>query len=178
MTNWYWNDGGMKRGPISSAQLRRLAAQGQVTPRTTVWREGSEQPVTAGRIQGLFETPQAPPAAEPAADGVPPPREDHPPSAEPPKPVSFRAPQVLRDVRSVNFRTEVVPIDGSNLPQILTDYAFWGVVVLAIGPQLITTLSGPTPLATQNLQLTAFALLFAGLWGVIFKYFMLRTASG
>ena len=42
-------------GPYSSAQLRGLAAAGQIRPTDSVWREGAiENSVDAGKVKNLF----------------------------------------------------------------------------------------------------------------------------
>ena len=59
-------------GPFSAAQLRRFAADGQLRPTDTVWKEGMENPVPAAKVKNLF------PAASTSA-----PAEDVPVSPEP-----------------------------------------------------------------------------------------------
>ena len=53
-TQWFVEREGTKEGPITSAQLRRLAESGYIQPETLVWREGLPDWVEARRIPGLF----------------------------------------------------------------------------------------------------------------------------
>ena len=78
----------------------------------------------------------------------------------------------LTDLKSLNFREEVVPIDATNLAGLLRDHVFWGVTLLGIVPLLIGTLK-----ERPDYQLTIFALFFAILWGVVFKYFIVRSSQ-
>jgi hypothetical protein len=71
---WYYGRGGKRFGPYSGAQLKGLAAAGDIGPEDTVWREGTEKGAPASRVRYLFAagpTP-APPAAT-AREAPPPP---------------------------------------------------------------------------------------------------------
>jgi len=58
---WYYQRRGAEIGPVSSAQLRQLAAAGKVSRDTLVRKESCEDWVLAGRVKGLFgATEQAP----------------------------------------------------------------------------------------------------------------------
>jgi hypothetical protein len=63
-TLWYYGRAGQKLGPVSSAQLKDLAASGNLGPADLVWKDGMAEWVAANRIKGLF--------AEAAADCPPP----------------------------------------------------------------------------------------------------------
>ncbi len=65
---WYVQHGGKQHGPISSAQLKKLAAEGKISPSTNVRLGADAKWVPAGRVQGLF-------AAQPSAAAVAPPVE-------------------------------------------------------------------------------------------------------
>jgi hypothetical protein len=99
MTNWYYFDNnGQKQGPINSAQLKTLAANGLVTPTTTILTEDGKGSV-AGKIKGLefpqesvysVEQPTSPPP-----NPTPPSLPQSPPSPQPvpiPFPVSQQQP--------------------------------------------------------------------------------------
>ena len=73
---------------------------------------------------------------------------------------------VLNDLREISFKEEVLPIDGSNVSSLLTDFVFWAVTLLGIIPLLIVTVQN------SSTQLTMFALFFAFVWGVILKRFV------
>jgi len=77
----------------------------------------------------------------------------------------------LSDLKSVNFHQEVFPVDKHLISHIAADPYFWTVACLAAVPLLINTLE------KQEFQLTAFALFFAAIWGVIFKTLIVRTEA-
>jgi hypothetical protein len=56
--NWYYATDGKKLGPFSSAQLKALAAAGQLLTSHTVWKEGVEKGVQAARVKNLFPEPK------------------------------------------------------------------------------------------------------------------------
>jgi hypothetical protein len=77
---WYARDD-EQLGPLTPADLRRLASGGGLAPTDLVWREGMSEWAPAARIKGLFpETrdpaddapPQASPPAEPGSALAPP----------------------------------------------------------------------------------------------------------
>jgi GYF domain 2 len=74
---WWYARGDDQLGPVSPADLRRLAAGGNLAPADLVWREGMAEWAPAARIKGLF-----PDAREAAEDG-PPPTAPPPPAAAP-----------------------------------------------------------------------------------------------
>jgi ribosomal protein S14 len=51
---WYYWRGGDVLGPISGVALAGLGASGGIQPDDTVWREGYEHGVPAGRVKNLF----------------------------------------------------------------------------------------------------------------------------
>lgn len=64
-SEWYYTSNGKQApGPVSSSQLRELAATGRLLPTDLVWKEGMENWEPAGSIKSLF--PQGAKAAEPA----------------------------------------------------------------------------------------------------------------
>ncbi|MEZ5941409.1 MAG: DUF4339 domain-containing protein, partial [Planctomycetaceae bacterium] len=52
--NWHYAKGGEKHGPITSAQLKELAAKGQLSPDDLVWREDMKEWRKASTVKGLF----------------------------------------------------------------------------------------------------------------------------
>ncbi|MBN2577523.1 MAG: DUF4339 domain-containing protein [Pirellulales bacterium] len=62
---WYYARGEKQQGPVPSAELKRLAAAGQLRPDDLVWREGLAEWTAARNVQGLFEE-----LARPAAAGT------------------------------------------------------------------------------------------------------------
>jgi RsiW-degrading membrane proteinase PrsW (M82 family) len=72
----------------------------------------------------------------------------------------------------MDLRREVFPIDNTNLAAMTKDIVFWSCTLLGVVPLFIVTLSD------TEAQLTAFALFFAAMWGVIFKLFVLKHEGG
>jgi GYF domain 2 len=52
---WYYQKGDQKTGPITSKQLKYMAATGNIRPDDLVWNEGMAKPVPAKKVKGLFE---------------------------------------------------------------------------------------------------------------------------
>jgi hypothetical protein len=88
--NWYFGRDDLKQGPFSARQMQGLAANGELRPTDTVWKEGLERGVVATRVGHLFadlpavaaDTPGTVPMLIPAAPASPPPaaaRESLPP---------------------------------------------------------------------------------------------------
>ena len=65
MSQWYYSRNGEKFGPLSSEQLKQLAASGQLFPTDLIWKEGMKEWQPAVKVKGLFpepsETPPPPP---------------------------------------------------------------------------------------------------------------------
>lgn len=64
---WYYSVDGDRQGPITSAELKKLADGGKVGPADLVWKEGMADWVAAKSIKGLFGAAAA--AAGSAATG-------------------------------------------------------------------------------------------------------------
>jgi RsiW-degrading membrane proteinase PrsW (M82 family) len=86
--------------------------------------------------------------------------------------VKHHASIVMSDLRTMDFKNEIVPIDSSNLKLLKTDFVFWAVSLIAIIPLFLVTLS-----ETQS-QITGFCLFFASIWGLAFKKFILAEDEG
>lgn len=56
---WYYARGDQRTGPITSKQLKTLAASGGLRPTDLVWAEGMEQWKEARLVQGLFHPDEA-----------------------------------------------------------------------------------------------------------------------
>jgi hypothetical protein len=69
---WYYTIQGQQMGPVSTAELRQLAAQQRLQPTDLVWKEGMPKWVPAANTQGLFAS-AAPARAEPLASSALPP---------------------------------------------------------------------------------------------------------
>lgn len=170
MAQWYWSENGQQQGPCDGKQLKQLAKAGRIHPASLVWKDGMAEWAPASQVQGLFDgvavaASPPPPPVQPATSS------EGPALAE--KAVAAarqQAATIFSDLRTLNFREEVIPLDESNLRTVLRDYVFWCVTLLGVVPLLIYTVE------RTDYQLTAFALFFAALWGVIFKYFIVRVS--
>ncbi len=82
------------------------------------------------------------------------------------------AESVVSDLRSMDFKSEIAPLDSHTFAVVKKDFVFWAVTLLAIVPLVLVTLAD-----TQS-QLTGFLLFFAAIWGVIFKKFIIDETFG
>jgi hypothetical protein len=67
---WYYTKGGAQAGRVSAAELKRMAASGQLEPTDFVRKANSTKWIEAAKVRGLFPEPEAParelpPAAPP-----------------------------------------------------------------------------------------------------------------
>ena len=65
--DWYYARGNKQTGPVSSAELKRLAATGEIRPDDLVWREGLTEWALARSVRSLFENESQPAGAGEAA---------------------------------------------------------------------------------------------------------------
>src|SRR2546423_8781814 len=56
-SEWYYSHDGARHGPISTDQLKDLAAAGRLRPNDLVWKEGMENWTPAAKVKGLLATP-------------------------------------------------------------------------------------------------------------------------
>lgn len=61
--NWFYMRGDQQQGPVTSDELRRLLAQGQLSGSDLVWSAGMQQWMMAGQIPALQTLPSAAPIA-------------------------------------------------------------------------------------------------------------------
>lgn len=73
-TEWYYSKNGHKTGPISAAELKRLAETRQINANDLVWRKGLPSWVPASKVKGLLLPAGAPPRLTPSGvQTIPPP---------------------------------------------------------------------------------------------------------
>src|SRR6202790_5449538 len=77
-TTYYYSRDAQRFGPVSTEQLRELAASGQLEPTDMIWKEGMADWVPAARLKGLF--PAAAPTQPAAAAQPAPASQPAPPS--------------------------------------------------------------------------------------------------
>src|SRR3954451_23112913 len=56
MADWYYAKAGKQFGPITSAELKRMAQAGELVPDDLVFQEGGTQWVSASTVKGLFNS--------------------------------------------------------------------------------------------------------------------------
>lgn len=86
---WYVQQGGKQYGPLTSANLKKLATEGKITQSTSVRLGDTGAWTPASRVQGLFAAPATTPAPPPL-DGIAPPLRAQvaaPPITPPPAPL-------------------------------------------------------------------------------------------
>jgi hypothetical protein len=86
MADWYYAKNGQQKGPISPAELKKLATSGEIAPTDLVFQEGGTQWVEASTVKGLFPPGGAKPAPVPTPAPAPSgggPRDDFDLPAEP-----------------------------------------------------------------------------------------------
>jgi hypothetical protein len=70
--SWYYAAGGQQAGPVSTAQLQQMMAQGQVSAQDLVWREGMSDWKAAGSLPELASAASPSPyGAQPAQYSAP-----------------------------------------------------------------------------------------------------------
>ncbi len=114
---WYYAQGGERKGPVSDQQLKELAASGELSPDDAVWAEGMGRWVKARSISGLF----LPKSATP------------PPLPIPKPPVSTATPAVppIQPARSAEAPPPpVAPVRSATRINVKTVIA---IVVVALG---------------------------------------------
>ncbi len=57
-SKYYYAVDDERLGPVSGAELKKLAADGTLLPDATVWKEGTEKGLVAGKVRGLFPASQ------------------------------------------------------------------------------------------------------------------------
>lgn len=77
MADWYYAKNGQQKGPVSSAELKRMAQAGEIGPDDLVFREGGTNWVAASTVAGLFPAGGVSNKATPAP--APRDREEEPP---------------------------------------------------------------------------------------------------
>ena len=70
---WYYTESGARHGPVSTDELKRLAAEGLLAPTELIWKPGMPEWTPASRAKGLFGKDAVPPELPPGADDGPPP---------------------------------------------------------------------------------------------------------
>lgn len=116
MADWFVQHGGKQYGPLPAAKLKQLAADGKISPTTSV-RLGTDGAwVPASRVKGLFDS------MAPASPSRPPatPRANVPPSAPPIAPAPLVAtPLVRAQPPKVTPLAKGTPVAGKSVPALV-----------------------------------------------------------
>jgi hypothetical protein len=99
---WFYEEGGRREGPVSSATLKQLADAGKIRPDTRVWRQGMAQWSEARAIKGLFAASQPAPSS-PAPAPTPTPAATPSTPSDPPSPL-----RSLRGRHPLDFVIDIV----------------------------------------------------------------------
>ena len=156
--NWYYSLNEQVTGPVSTEELARLRQNGVLEDGSMVRRGEEGEWIRLDRMDHR-------------ADGG----DAHKGKARYIESLSAgrqQASALLSDLRSMDFKAEIAPVNSHVVALIRKDFAFWAVSLLAIVPLVLVTLND-----TQA-QLTGFLLFFAAIWGVIFKKFIVDESSG
>ncbi len=60
-TEWHYNTGGERHGPVSVMQLKQLARNGELQPSDLLWKKGLADWVPASKVKGLVPEQTEPP---------------------------------------------------------------------------------------------------------------------
>lgn len=174
---WWLSNQGTPDGPHSEASIQLGLRTGAISPQTFAcpaggqeWRRLFQWPSFA-TVCGASVCPPPPPcdAAAGKTAGI-----EGDLAASAGKWLEMGKSQtrtVLNDLRQIDYRRDIVPIDAANLAMVCKDRVFWFTVLLGIVPLMIGTL------ADTQAQLVLFALFFAGVWGVLFRAAVLKHAA-
>ena len=172
--NWYYTLNEKVAGPLTEDAMKELHTCGMLAGDTLVRREGTE--TWLEYVEAFSGTPgdsgTSTDASATSEQGKKNPAGSHKlPQSIKSLASNKQASAVLADLRSMDFKAEIAPIDSNILALIKKDFVFWAVSLLAIVPLVLVTLND-----TQS-QLTGFLLFFAAIWGVIFKKFIVDENS-
>ncbi len=62
-SEWYYSHNGERHGPVSTSQLKEMAAAGRLRGDDLVWKDGMETWLPAGKVKGLILAASVAPAA-------------------------------------------------------------------------------------------------------------------
>jgi protease PrsW len=79
---------------------------------------------------------------------------------------------LIKDLEELNFADEVFPIGKRNIDKLKRDFHFWFVSSLGVVPLMIITLPD------HSSRILALSLLFAFIWGVVFKKLVMQDSGG
>jgi len=81
------------------------------------------------------------------------------------------AQKVIEDLQQTSFKSEIIPVDKSNVVILCKNRVFWSVLTLGVTPILILTLG------YSDLQLIALLFFFGMLWGAALRGVVVRSGE-
>jgi RsiW-degrading membrane proteinase PrsW (M82 family) len=159
--NWYYMDGGSKVGPFDDSAAKALILSRTIKPATLVCHDGLERWIVASdseELKGYFASVPQSSTAQKITSSLVNAGQSH-------------AKTIISDLKRMDWKAELLPIDESNLKSLMGNSVFWFVALLGVVPLLIVTIEG------NSAQLTAFALFFAAIWGVIFNRYVIKGST-
>ena len=161
MTNWFYMIDDEVIGPVAEEEMVELRSSGVLDPDSQVRRENSDE---WNRYEEMLKT--TPALSDPA--DVRRGSDNRIATAE----AARHTKTVVSDLRAMNFKREILPIDGENFDMLRKDFVFWSVALIGVVPLFLVTLT------QTHVQLAGFCLFFAILWGFIFKKFVIEDDEG
>jgi len=166
---------GQQTGPFDEATVRTRLNSGELAPTDLAWRDGNPTWVPLNSFFNGNGASQAPIHHVPPPFGV-----SGVEGSQQQKAFAYvqriikkgQSAAVVNDLKSMDFKAEVLPFDGHTISLLKSDFTFWAVTLLAIIPLCLVTLSD-----TQS-QLVGFCMFFATIWGVLFKKFIVEEDGG
>lgn len=158
---------GKTKGPFSAKKLKQMATSGEIDCDTDVGLTGDGPWYLASKIDGLFQENKVDTISLNGDSILPPQIFQQLNQSNATK----QAAAAISDLRAINFRDEIVPIDKQVFEVIKTDFVFWASAILAVVPLVLGTL------ATVELQSTGFCIFFAVIWGLVFKKFIVNDSG-
>ncbi len=152
MQEWYYlSKENTKLGPFDTQEIQDRILSSQITEESFLWKNGFQNWVKLELIPEFADKTK--------------------PNSQLPEKSKVQGSTIIADLKEMNFKEEVIPLNSKNVNEMSKDFIFWSVSFLAVMPLFIVTLEHIT------YQLVAFALFFAFLWGVIFKQFIVKTEA-
>jgi hypothetical protein len=161
---------GQQTGPFDEATVRARLGSGDLAPSDMAWKEGNASWVP---LETFLNENGASPGHEPSgASGLE--------GSQQQKVFAYvqriikkgQSATVVNDLKAMDFKAEVFPFDEHTIKLVKSDFVFWAVTLFAVIPLFLVTLND------SQSQLTGFCIFFAGIWGVVFKKFIVEENEG
>ena len=154
---WHYSRDGQKLGPVSAAELKQLAANGDLSASDMIWKEGWPEWKRADSVKSLFPT------------GTP---KNEPPILRPPQPESLRAATEAAAQVSQKLWFLDLSFEQFATPRLIGFVfvaALAGLVLLAIGLAFYVLFNLPV---LQAAFVLAFDLILLGILAVCMRVFL------